>query len=87
MLRRIYSRKNITKALYDFYVRTVFQQMDSIFSIVAGGAVNSSMIFVLSFLLAVQYRLAVSSVNFFFVFMSNPIVPFLRTCILRLDLT
>ena len=43
------------------------------------------MIFVLSFLLAVQYRLAVSSVDFFFVFMSNPIESFLRACILRLD--
>ena len=34
---------------------------------------------------AVQYRFAVSSLNFFFVFMSNPIVPFLRACIFRLD--
>ena len=30
-------------------------------------------------------RLAVSSLNFFFVFMSNPIVPFLRVSIFRLD--
>ena len=45
------------------------------------------MIFVFCFLPAVQYHLAVSSVNFFFVFMSNPIVPFLRACIFRLDVT
>ena len=37
-------------------------------------AVNSSMIFVLCFFSAAQYLFAVSPVNFFFVFISNPIL-------------